>query len=178
VLGHLRRQRAAVQARMTELRDLVAALDHAMEVQMSGQEMTEADRRELFGADFSDHQAEAERRWGDTDAWRESQRRTKQYTKQDWLEIQADAKAIDDDFLAALLAGEPPTSEAARDAAERHRRHISRRFYDVSYDMHRGLGDMYVADPRFQRNYDDRQPGLAQYVRDAIHANADRQEAG
>ncbi|MEP7036414.1 MAG: TipAS antibiotic-recognition domain-containing protein, partial [Actinomycetota bacterium] len=40
--------------------------------------------------------------------------------------------------------------------------------------FHRNLGDMYIADPRFTKNYDDIRPGLAQYVRDAIHANADR----
>jgi hypothetical protein len=43
--------------------------------------------------------------------------------------------------------------------------------------MHRGLADMYVADERFTRTYDDVAPGLAQWLRDAIHANADRQEA-
>jgi len=43
--------------------------------------------------------------------------------------------------------------------------------------MHRGLADMYLADPRFTKTYDDREPGLAQYVHDAIHANADRHEA-
>ncbi len=42
--------------------------------------------------------------------------------------------------------------------------------------MHRGLADMYLADPRFTKTYDDRAPGLAQYVHDAIHANADRHE--
>ncbi|MGQ1837835.1 MerR family transcriptional regulator [Kocuria turfanensis] len=41
-------------------------------------------------------------------------------------------------------------------------------------ESHRALGDMYVADPRFTRTYEDLAPGLAQYVRDAIHANADR----
>jgi hypothetical protein len=33
---------------------------------------------------------------------------------------------------------------------------------------------MYLTDPRFTRTYEDVAPGLAQYVRDAIHANADR----
>ena len=60
------------------------------------------------------------------------------------------------------------------DAAERHRRHIDDRFYDLTPEFHRTLGDMYVADPRFTATYDDQEPGLAQYVRDAIHANADR----
>jgi hypothetical protein len=37
---------------------------------------------------------------------------------------------------------------------------------------------MYVADPRFTKTYEDIAPGLAAYVRDAIHANADRHPSG
>jgi DNA-binding transcriptional MerR regulator len=177
VVEHLHRQRAAVLSRLDEMRQLVETIDHALEVHMSGGKLTEAEQKELFGGDFSDQQAEAERRWGNTDAWRQSQRRTRDYTKQDWQQIQADAQEIDRAFLVAMNAGEPASSEAATAAAERHRQHIARRFYDLSYEMHRGLGDMYLADPRFLRNYDDQAPGLAQYVRDAIHANADRYES-
>ena len=71
-------------------------------------------------------------------------------------------------------SGEPATSEAAMDAAEQHRLHIHDRFYDLDHTFHRGLADMYVADPRFTKTYEDLAPGLAAYVRDAIHANADR----
>jgi hypothetical protein len=62
------------------------------------------------------------------------------------------------------------------DLAEEHRLQIDRRFYPCSYQMHVGLGTMYVADPRFARHYDDFRPGLAQYVCDAIQANAKRAE--
>lgn len=48
------------------------------------------------------------------------------------------------------------------------------RFYDCDYAMQRSLADMFVQDPRFAKTYDDLRPGLAQYVHDAIHANADR----
>ena len=61
-------------------------------------------------------------------------------------------------------------------AAEAARRQIAERFYDLTPAFHRNLGDMYVADPRFTRTYEDIRPGLAAYVRDAIHANADRAE--
>lgn len=77
-------------------------------------------------------------------------------------------------FVAALTAGEPPTSEAAMDAAEQHRQHINDRFYALTHEFHRGLADMYVADPRFTKTYEDIAQGLATYVHDAIHANADR----
>jgi hypothetical protein len=60
------------------------------------------------------------------------------------------------------------------DVAERHREHLGRWFYDCSPEMHKGLGDMFVADPRFAANYEQVAEGLAVYVRDALHANAER----
>ena len=42
--------------------------------------------------------------------------------------------------------------------------------------MYRGLGDMYVADPRFAAYYEKYAPGLAQFMRDAMHAYCDAQE--
>ena len=72
------------------------------------------------------------------------------------------------------VRGEPATGEAAMDAAEVHRRHIANRFYDLDHEFHRGLADLYVSDPRFTKSYEDLEPGLAVYVRDAIHANSDR----
>ena len=66
------------------------------------------------------------------------------------------------------------TSGEAMDAAEAHREHITRWFYDCSYEVHRGLGEMYVADERFGANYEALAPGLTSYLRDAIVANADR----
>ena len=175
VVGHLRRQRRSVVSRLDEMTDLVTALDRALEAEMSGVQLTPEEQRELFGENFSDGYAqEAEERWGDTDAWRQSQERTTRYTKEDWTEIAAEAEQITADFAAALRAGEPADSATATDVAERHRRHISERFYDCGYGMHTGLGEMYLTDERFTRTHEDREPGLAVYVRDAIAANAAR----
>ena len=172
---HLRRQRAAVVHRLDEMRDLVAAIDRALEKESTGMRLTRQEQQELFGNGYSDeYAAEAERRWGDTDAWRQSRARTGSYSQQDWATIKAEAQAVDAAFVAAKRAGLPADSTDAMDAAERHRRHIHDRFYDLTPEFHRTLGDAYVADPRFTATYDDQEPGLAQYVRDAIHANADR----
>jgi hypothetical protein len=65
------------------------------------------------------------------------------------------------------------TADQATALAEEHREMIGQ-FYDCSYAMHRGLADMYLADERFTRTYEDLAPGLAQWVHDAIHANADQ----
>ncbi len=172
---HLRRQRAAVSGRLDELHALVTALDRALETVMNDRPMSTAEMKELFGDGFSDdYQAEAEQRWGETDAWKQSQGRTARYTKADWEAIKAEQDAVNAAFVAALEAGLPATGEAAMDAAERHRRQIHDQFYDLGYEMHRGLADMYLADPRFTATYENVHEGLAQYVHDAIHANAAR----
>ena len=176
LVDHLRRQRDAVTAQIGELHDLVDAIDRALESEMNQQPATRAQLKELFGDRYDEqYQAEAEQRWGETDAWRQSQSRTSAYTAADWQAVKAEADAVNEAFVSALRSGQPADSAAATDAAESHRRHLADRFYDVSYDMHRGLADMYVADPRFTATYESIEPGLARYVRDAIHANADRQ---
>ena len=173
--AHLRRQREAVMTRLDELTDIVVAIDRALEREMDDRPATTEELKELFGDGFSDeYQQEAQERWGDTDAWKQSASRTGRYTAADWAQVKADMEAVNAAFVAALQAGEPATSVAAMDAAEAHRMHIHQRFYDLSHEFHRGLGDMYVADPRFTKTYEDLAPGLAAYVRDAIHANADR----
>ena len=60
------------------------------------------------------------------------------------------------------------------DVAEEHRQQISRNFYDCPPDMHAELGRLYVEDERFTAHYEQRAPGLAQYVRDAVQVNAAR----
>jgi DNA-binding transcriptional MerR regulator len=172
---HLRRQRAVVVSRLGELEELVTAIDRALEREMNERPATREDLEKLFGDGFAEeHDAEAQERWGETDAWRQSRARTARYTKADWAEVTSEADAVNAAFVAAMEAGEPASSEAAMDAAEAHRRHIEQRFYDLDHTVHRGLADMYLADPRFTRTYEDLAPGLAQYVHDAIHANADR----
>jgi hypothetical protein len=129
----------------------------------------------LFADGLSDeHAQEAEARWGQTEAWQDSQKRMSERTKKDWTRIQAEVEESNAAFAAAMDAGLPANSAQAMGTAEQHRLHIQRWFYDITAEFHRNLGEMYLADPRFTKNYEDVRPGMARYVRDAIHANADR----
>jgi hypothetical protein len=130
---------------------------------------------EVFGDDDPiEHAAEAEQRWGDTDAYRESARRTSAYSKDDWLRIRAEADAITRAFATAMQAGHPADSAEALAAARAHRAHIAQTYYALTPEMHRALAETYVADERFSRRYDDVAPGLAQYVRDAVVLAAEK----
>ena len=175
-VSHLVRQRNRVMSRLDGLKDLVEAIDHALEKAMTNTPMTDDDMRELFGDGFDDYQAEAEQKWGDTAEWKESQRRTKSYGKDEWVQIKAEGEAVERGLADAFRNRLPADSPEAMNAAEQHRLHVNRWFYDCPPAFHRNLGDMYVSDPRYVATYDESfgLPGLAVYCRDAIHANAAR----
>lgn len=174
-LGHLRRQHTLLLERVERLRKMVEAIEFMMEAQQMGVRLTPEERFEVFGDFDPDQYAdEAEQRWGGTDAYRQSQRRVATYTKDHWVQIQSESEQLYRRLAGAMAAGTPAGSPAAMDLAEEHRSQISRWFYDCSYQIHRGLGEMYVSDPRFTQNIDRYAPGLAAYLREAILANASR----
>lgn len=175
VVTHLRRQRDSVTARMDQLGELVASIDTALEAAMDGYQITKEEQRELFGDAFDDdYAAEVEQRWGETDAWAQSQQRTKRYTKEQWQQIKAETDIIDSCFVDLMQAGTAPEGAQAIRVAEDHRQHICRWFYDCSPQMHAGIAELYVTDARFAKSYEDRAAGLARYVHDAVQANTAR----
>ena len=173
--AHLRTQRRLLTERIARLQAMVAAIDRTMEVSEMELKLKPEERFEVFG-EFApeDHEAEARARWGSSPAFDESQRRAAKYSKDDWLQLKKEAGDIVEGLAASMHAGASADSRQAMDLAERHRQHISRWFYHCSYEIHCGLGEMYVSDPRFTSHYDAAAPGLAVYVRDAILANAKR----
>lgn len=118
------------------------------------------------------YEREAQERWGDTDAYKESARRIKNYTDEDFTLAKKQAEAAVMMFVDAMNAGLLADSLEAAEAAEAHRLAISDWYYECSYDMQAGLAAMYLADSRFTEHYENYQVGLAQYVHDAILANA------
>ena len=174
--AHLRRQHRLLRDRLERTSAMVAAVENEMEARSMGISLTPEERFEVFGEhDPARYDAEVEERWGETDAYAQSKRRTAAYSKDDWVRIKAEGEDVEARFAAALKAGIAPDSEQAMDIAEEHRQQISRNFYDCPPEMHAGLGRMYVEDERFTAHYEQRAPGLAQYVSTAVQANAARQ---
>lgn len=115
---------------------------------------------------------EAKEKWGDTDAYKESQKRLASYSKDEIATAQLAMQNATNQVLTAMLAGLPANSEAAIAGAEAHRKSISDYWYECSFEIHKGLATMYLADPRFTAHYESQQVGLAKYIHDAILANA------
>jgi hypothetical protein len=153
----LRRQRALVQRDLARLAATARMLDDAIAAHEHGTEQKETSMFEGF--DPSQYEDEARERWGHTEAYRESARRTASYGEREWGLIKAEAEAIVAEFASLMAAGEPASGELARTVAAHHRAHLSKWFYDCSPAMHARLGEMYVADPRFAASYERVRPG-------------------
>jgi DNA-binding transcriptional MerR regulator len=172
VLGHLRRQHTMLLEQRERLQHTIKAVEELMNAHRKGIQLTAEEQVEIFGttAFGEEYAAEAEERWGETDAWRQSQQRVSQFSKQDWIAVKAEGDALLADLGQAKRGGVEPGSAEANELAARHRASIER-FYDCGDEMHRNLVEMYLADERFTRYYDDVEPGLAQFVHDIVVAS-------
>jgi MerR family transcriptional regulator, thiopeptide resistance regulator len=178
-VGHLRHQRGLLIERIERLNAMVDAIDYEMKARTMDIKLTPEERFEVFG-DFrpEDHAEEAKQRWGETESYKESYQRVSKYKKEDWQRLKAEEAEVRARLTAAFEAGLAPNSEEAMVAAEAHRQHISRWFYECTYEIHRSLTEMYVSDERFRSHYDTQTPGLAGFIREAALANAERAEKG
>jgi DNA-binding transcriptional MerR regulator len=171
--AHLRRQHELLTERMGRLGKMIDAVEFAMEAQKVGIKLTPEERFEVFG-DFDPDQygAEAQERWAESGAYKESARRTSQYTKADWQKMKAENEDWGRRITALMDTGAASDSLEAMELAEEHRQHISRWFYECSYEIQTGLAEMYLADERFMATYEAIKPGLTVFLHDAILANA------
>jgi DNA-binding transcriptional MerR regulator len=173
----LSHHRELLSARIAHLRAMIVAVDAALDAEDRGITMNREDMFEVFGDfDPTQHEAEVEERWSGP-LVDESRRRTRTYGKAQWQQIKDEGEGIAIAFAAHLRVGDAPTEGTVVGIAESHRRHIDRWFYPCPPQMHAGLAQMYVGDPRFKEYWDKHEPGLAEYVKAAIEANTDAAES-
>jgi len=130
----------------------------------------------MASIDEGPYAEEAEERWGDTEAYQESTRRLASYTPDQMASAYHAQNDATQSVIDAKRAGHPSNSDEAITAAELCRLAINDWFYPCDKKMHATLGEMYVADERFTAHYEQLEPGLARYLRDAILANLHREQ--
>jgi DNA-binding transcriptional MerR regulator len=171
----LRAQRTLLAEKARRTQTMLKAIDAALAARDGGTEMSDQERKDMFGELFdgfdpAEYEEEAQQRWGETDAYKQSAARTKRYTKADWVQIRTEGDANTAEFVRLLDAGAAADSpEALAAAAEKHAQ-LERWFYDAPLPMFASLSDMWVNDPRFKKNIDKPREGLAEYERAAVKA--------
>ncbi len=175
----LRAQRAQLARRRARVDAMLALIDKTLAAMDEGIPMKRSDMFEVFGDfDPAEHEDEARERWGETEAYEESARRTRRYTKDDWARFKDESDAVNGALTLLMDEGVAADDPRAMDAVERHRLLIDAWFYPCPHEMHAQLGRMYVQDARFTATYERIRPGMAAYLRDAIAANAARAARG
>jgi MerR family transcriptional regulator, thiopeptide resistance regulator len=126
----------------------------------------------LDGFDHTRYEAEVTQRWG-RDAYERGDRWWRSLSATERTAFQQQHLAIAKDFAQAHLAGTPADSDDIQEIARRQVDWLSITMRPTKSYVS-GLGDMYVADPRFAANYDRYGAGTAAFVRDAMKIYAER----
>lgn len=120
------------------------------------------------------YEEEARQRWGDTELYKQSTERMKKMGKEGLARVAKEGEQIAEEIAAKMDRG--PIDAAVQTLIAKHYHWLSN-FYEPNLEMYRGLGQMYVDDPRFTDYYEKIAPGMAQFMRDAIVAYCDVQSA-
>ena len=114
------------------------------------------------------YETEAREHWGNTDAYREHEQKTKNYTKEKWAEANDGLMAIFAEFAACKDSGACADSTKAQALVAKLQAHITANYYTCTDEILAGLGKMYVADERFKKNIDKYGEGTSEFVSAAI----------
>ena len=117
---------------------------------------------------MKNYETEVHARWGATDAYREHEQKTKNYTKEKWAEANDGLMAIFAEFSACKNSGMSADSDEAQALVTKLQEHITANYYTCTDEILAGLGKMYVADERFKKNIDKYGEGTAEFASEAI----------
>ena len=117
---------------------------------------------------MNNYENEARSRWSNTDAYREHEQKTKNYTKEKWSEANDGLMAIFAEFAACKDSGASADSAVAQALVAKLQAYITANYYTCTDEILAGLGRMYVADERFKKNIDQHGAGTAEFACDAI----------
>lgn len=121
---------------------------------------------------YQKYKDEVEKKWGDTKAYKQSRERFGKLSKADLERIKAESEDIAQMIAGLMTKGFAFDNNDVQEQINRFYRHLHH-FYDPSYELFKGLGQIYVDDARFTQYYEKRAKGLAVFMRDAMVFYAD-----
>lgn len=107
-------------------------------------------------------------RWGNTEAYKEYEQNTANYSKDKWQEVNDGLMAVFDKFAECKQNGNTADSNEAQALVKKLNDYITENYYTCTKEILAGLGKMYVADERFKNNINRHTPDTAEFVSDAI----------
>ncbi len=118
---------------------------------------------------------EVKERWGNTDAYKENQAKTANYTDEKWADVAMGLNSIMSEFANSMKTGAKYNDNSVHDLVEKLKNFITETQYTCTNEILLCLGDMYVSDDRFKKNIDKNGLGTAEYINNAIKAYCNMQ---
>ena len=115
-----------------------------------------------------DYKNEVRERYGNTDAYREHEQKTKNYSTEKWAEANDGMMAIFAEFAVCKNSGASADSGEAQALVAKLQTHITANYYTCTDEILAGIGKMYICDERFKKNIDKHGEGTAEFAAEGI----------
>lgn len=168
----LRAHREKLMEKRQQLEQLIVNVEKTIaanegRIKMSDREKFAGFKKKLIEDNEKNYGKEVREKYGDKIVSK-SNEKLKNMTQEEYDEITRLGQEVLDTLHTAMQTGDP-AGEPAQKAADLHRQWLS--FYWDAYtkEAHAGVAQMYVDDERFKAYYDEKQPGSAEFLRDAVH---------
>ncbi len=160
----LQKHKTLLLMKKERLERIISLVDDALKGE-NNMSIKEFDNSE-YNTIKNEYAKEAEERWGNTDAYAQSVKKTSSYSKEKWDEVNDESNSIFADF--AKCRDLAPSDERVQALVQKWKDFISKSYYQCSNEILAGLGLMYVNDERFTANLDKFGVGTAKLMSDAI----------
>ncbi len=156
----LEKQKYLLTLKKERLERLISAIDGAVK----GENIMTA----FDNSEFEKYKAEAKEKWGKTNAHKEYEEKTKDYSKDNWDFLAEGMNDILAEFAICMKNCKKPDSAEAQNLVKKMQNYITDNYYHCTNEILASLGQMYVADERFKNNIDKHADGTAMFICEAI----------
>lgn len=168
----LKEHREKLLAKREQLDLLLANVEKTIALAEGGTNMTDKEKFTGFKKKMID---ESEEKYGEEirqkyghETIDQSSKKVMNMTEEDYEAVTNLEKQVLETVAQAFENGDP-ASDLGQKAAELHKKWLMYYWSEYSKEAHAGLAQMYADDERFKAYYDEKQPGGAEFLRDAIH---------
>ena len=137
------------------------------EIKMSNKEKFEAFKKDLINKNEEEYGEEIREKYGDSQV-DNSSAKIMGMSEEEFKEFKELEKQIIETLKDAMEENNP-SGEKAQKACELHEKWLGYTWNFYTKEAHRNLGEMYVADERFKKYYDDNKKGMLEFFRDALN---------
>jgi DNA-binding transcriptional MerR regulator len=174
-LQRLKDQKQLLELKRQRIDKLITTIDRTMTSLKGGVTMSTDQKFSAFNdPSYQKYKDEVVQRWGNTQAYQQSMQKVGKMSKDELEKVKAEGEDIADSIGILLAQGFSANSSEVQQQIDRFYHHLHN-FYDLSYEMFKNLGQMYVDDPRFTAYYENRRKGLAAFMGKAMAQYADDQ---